>query len=574
MKPADSSWRQFTTFMPSRAAPAITSIIGPATTPKIVSMPAAASCLAVSCPPFHSGMGPPGWATILGARGRLRRVVGDGDNRGMGGKRCRGAVAAVGLLAGAASAASAEVGGTIGPLDWSLRDGLVYEDASRDLRVDLDGRFAVDWVHWDDRNARSTQLRFDRALLGVSARLNRYQERPRGLRPRRHRHPRQPLGGLDLGLAGALGAGLGGPPARRLLPRTDPRRGGEPAARLPGLPRLPDEPPRLGGAPRRGDRGRPALLRARRRPGRGLRPARPGPRRPDDRRAPDGPPAALPRPQRSSWAPTRSRSSPVGSRASPTPSPPTTTATSTSPHRCATSSSTPVASTGTVRDSGCSATASTWGRCAPSTKSRAAASTTCASPAACARTSTTRSPAGRPSSPGASPGSPTTRVPSGDATRCAPTRPPDRMDGEGDDRGIGTIELAFRYANADIDRDFFTTGLTSATRLLPGVPPGDDRPELVSDGLAAALGPGRAHPGRRATAGVRQPRPRHLGALPRGVDLLGVAGRPEHRQADLFRHLPERDLDAHADLHVLGRRSRPGFVNMWKPSSSSTIATV
>ena len=57
MKPADSSWRQFTTVMPCSTAPAITSIIGPATTPKIVSMPSAASWRAVSCPPFKSGMG-------------------------------------------------------------------------------------------------------------------------------------------------------------------------------------------------------------------------------------------------------------------------------------------------------------------------------------------------------------------------------------------------------------------------------------------------------------------------------------------------------------------------------------
>ena len=47
MNAADSSWRQPTTFIPSSTAPAKTSIIGPPTTPKMVSMPAAASCLAV-----------------------------------------------------------------------------------------------------------------------------------------------------------------------------------------------------------------------------------------------------------------------------------------------------------------------------------------------------------------------------------------------------------------------------------------------------------------------------------------------------------------------------------------------
>jgi hypothetical protein len=41
-----------------------------------------------------------------------------------------------------------------------------------------------------------------------------------------------------------------------------------------------------------------------------------------------------------------------------------------------------------------------------------------------------------------------------------PARP---MDGQGAARGIGAVELAFRYANADIDRDFFTHGLTSET---------------------------------------------------------------------------------------------------------------
>jgi hypothetical protein len=40
----------------------------------------------------------------------------------------------------------------------------------------------------------------------------------------------------------------------------------------------------------------------------------------------------------------------------------------------------------------------------------------------------------------------------------APARP---LDGEGDARGIGSVELAFRYANGDIDRDFFQQGLTA-----------------------------------------------------------------------------------------------------------------
>jgi hypothetical protein len=41
IRPADTSWRQFTTREPSSTAPERTSIIGPATTPKMVSIPAA-----------------------------------------------------------------------------------------------------------------------------------------------------------------------------------------------------------------------------------------------------------------------------------------------------------------------------------------------------------------------------------------------------------------------------------------------------------------------------------------------------------------------------------------------------
>ena len=53
-KPADTSCRQFTTVIPSRSMAAMTSIMGPATTPKAVSMPAAFSCRAMICPPFSS----------------------------------------------------------------------------------------------------------------------------------------------------------------------------------------------------------------------------------------------------------------------------------------------------------------------------------------------------------------------------------------------------------------------------------------------------------------------------------------------------------------------------------------
>ena len=81
----------------------------------------------------------------------------------------------LGLL-GAASGAGAETGGTLGPFEWNLREGVFYEDTDLELRLDLEGRFAVDWMQWDDRNARSTQLRVDRALLGVHMSLGKYTQ--------------------------------------------------------------------------------------------------------------------------------------------------------------------------------------------------------------------------------------------------------------------------------------------------------------------------------------------------------------------------------------------------------------
>lgn len=56
-----------------------------------------------------------------------------------------------------------------GPLRVSPEQGVVLEDPERELRVDLDGRFALDWVQYDSRNERDPQLRLDRALLGASA---------------------------------------------------------------------------------------------------------------------------------------------------------------------------------------------------------------------------------------------------------------------------------------------------------------------------------------------------------------------------------------------------------------------
>ncbi len=48
-------------------------------------------------------------------------------------------------------------------------EGLVFEDTDLGLRADLDGLFALDWVQYDSRNARDSELRLNRALLGGSA---------------------------------------------------------------------------------------------------------------------------------------------------------------------------------------------------------------------------------------------------------------------------------------------------------------------------------------------------------------------------------------------------------------------
>ncbi len=47
-------------------------------------------------------------------------------------------------------------------------DGVVLELPELSLRADLDGRFALDYVDYDDRNTRSDQVRLDRAQLGGS----------------------------------------------------------------------------------------------------------------------------------------------------------------------------------------------------------------------------------------------------------------------------------------------------------------------------------------------------------------------------------------------------------------------
>jgi hypothetical protein len=80
------------------------------------------------------------------------------------------------LVVSASSPASAEPGGKLDPFEWNTREGLYYEDAARELRVDIDGRIALDWMHWDDRNTRSTQLRVDRALLAARVNAGRYAD--------------------------------------------------------------------------------------------------------------------------------------------------------------------------------------------------------------------------------------------------------------------------------------------------------------------------------------------------------------------------------------------------------------
>ena len=51
----------------------------------------------------------------------------------------------------------------------SPSEGLVFEDEERALRLDADGLFALDGALFDRRNARDSELRLDRALLGGSA---------------------------------------------------------------------------------------------------------------------------------------------------------------------------------------------------------------------------------------------------------------------------------------------------------------------------------------------------------------------------------------------------------------------
>jgi hypothetical protein len=75
-----------------------------------------------------------------------------------------------------AAPGSAEPHGELGPFDWNLSEGIFYEDAAREVRIDAEGRAAFDYLQWDDRNTRDTQARVDRALLGVRASLGKYAD--------------------------------------------------------------------------------------------------------------------------------------------------------------------------------------------------------------------------------------------------------------------------------------------------------------------------------------------------------------------------------------------------------------
>lgn len=60
--------------------------------------------------------------------------------------------------------AEADDGGQVSP-----GEGFVFENRDRGLRADLDGLFALDGVIYDSRNSRDSEVRFDRALLGGTA---------------------------------------------------------------------------------------------------------------------------------------------------------------------------------------------------------------------------------------------------------------------------------------------------------------------------------------------------------------------------------------------------------------------
>jgi hypothetical protein len=74
--------------------------------------------------------------------------------------RTRWAAASIALLVASPASARSEL---------SPADGLVWEDAERELSVDVDGLFALDGVQYDERNTRDPQIRLDRALVGGHA---------------------------------------------------------------------------------------------------------------------------------------------------------------------------------------------------------------------------------------------------------------------------------------------------------------------------------------------------------------------------------------------------------------------
>jgi hypothetical protein len=81
----------------------------------------------------------------------------------MNARRARAVASAWGALCAWAELAHAE------GLELSRSEGVVLDLPALGLRADLDARLAGDYVEYDPRNARHDQLRIDRAMLGVSA---------------------------------------------------------------------------------------------------------------------------------------------------------------------------------------------------------------------------------------------------------------------------------------------------------------------------------------------------------------------------------------------------------------------
>ncbi|MHC4607925.1 MAG: porin, partial [Planctomycetota bacterium] len=79
-----------------------------------------------------------------------------------------GIVLAVAVLLARPAAAGAQEGypgPQEEPLRWSLTEGLRYEDRARGITSHLGGIFALDYVDYDSRNQRDSEFRFGRAVI-------------------------------------------------------------------------------------------------------------------------------------------------------------------------------------------------------------------------------------------------------------------------------------------------------------------------------------------------------------------------------------------------------------------------